>query len=183
VSSSAKLDNAFRVQRVLHAALCMSIVIYVVVAYVISSQPQTEPPSETAVAIAEDPLSSPIFIALAAVAALMVAALPTIRGRFLPPRAVAASLNDPIGDPATPNASRALAKLQSGHIITWALCESVAIYGLVLSLMSKELWPVIPFAAVGLLNMLAYAPRRVTLDEVVREANKKPTDYSTGVPA
>jgi hypothetical protein len=183
VSPSAKLDNAFRVQRILHAALCMSIVIYVVVAYVVSSQPQTAPPSETALAIAEDPLSSPIFIALAAVAALMVAALPTIRSKLLPPRAVAAGLNDPIGEPSSPNASRALAKLQSGLIVSWALCEAIAIYGLVLSMLAKEFWPVMPFAAVGLLNMLAYAPRRVTLDEVVREANKQPTDYSTGVPA
>ncbi|HTM22311.1 MAG TPA: hypothetical protein VL172_17445 [Kofleriaceae bacterium] len=166
------IDFTQRTLRILHGALMFSQVVYVVIAYVVTRQPQDHPPDRFAWTIGHDPLSSPLVLAFGAVALLTTAALPTLRPRLLPARQPAAGLEDPIGPLDSPAAARALSRLRSGQILTWALCESIAIWGLVLAMLSWELWPVLPFVGLGLVNMLAYQPRRAMIEEVVRAANR-----------
>jgi len=155
--------------RILHFALCASVVIYNFVGYVVVSNGAKVSPDMKA--IADDPLGSPIFLALTVVAASIMGALPLVRGKFLPPRQAAQSLNQPIGDHGSAAARAALAKLRSGEILSWALCESIAIFGLVLTMLSYEVWPVAAFSAVSLVNLLAYAPTLTRTEEVIRAAN------------
>ena len=166
-----RIAAELRVQRILHAAASASMLIYCVVGYLVSSQTTTPPPPDVR-AIADDPLTSPIFLALAVAAAAVAGALPVIRKRLLPPRRPAVVHNEEIGEPSSPAASAARAKLQAGQILSWALCESIAIFGLVLTILSREPWPVLAFSAAGLVNLLAYAPSRLRTEETIRAANK-----------
>ncbi len=171
--STDRIAADVRVQRILHGALGASMVIYCIVGYLVSTQ-STTPLAPEQQAMADDPLSSPIFLALVAAAAAVAGALPIVRKKFLPPRRPAVVHNEEIGDPASPAASAALAKLRSGQILSWALCESIAIFGLVLTILTRQPWMVLAFAAAGLVNLLAYAPSRRLTEETIRAANRPP---------
>jgi F0F1-type ATP synthase membrane subunit c/vacuolar-type H+-ATPase subunit K len=49
--------------------------------------------------------------------------------------------------------------VQTASIFTWAMCESVTIYGLVIAFITQEKWPFFPFAAVGISAMILFRPQ------------------------
>ena len=54
----------------------------------------------------------------------------------------------------------ALNRWRSGYIVTYALCEAVAMFGLVLRVLGFNLSEVVPFYIVGFVLMLLFDPRR-----------------------
>lgn len=58
-----------------------------------------------------------------------------------------------------PDDAASLARWKAGHIVTFALCETLALFGLVLRLMGFGLSQVWPFYLGGFVLMLFFAPR------------------------
>jgi hypothetical protein len=106
-----------------------------------------------------------VFYAIIGVFSAGVAvAIPLLRRRMMPPRAAGAG---PAPDTVP---TRALGRWLSAQLLSWALCESVAIYGLVLAFVTHEPAAYYPFGAVALVLMLLYPPRRRDLEAVARAA-------------
>ena len=61
---------------------------------------------------------------------------------------------------AQPDDSAALKRWWAGYIFTYALCEAVALFGLVLRILGFTLSQVMPFYLVGFVLMLLFGPRR-----------------------
>lgn len=61
---------------------------------------------------------------------------------------------------AQPEDTAALNRWRSGHIIIYALCEAVALFGLVLRILGFTLSQVTPFYLVGFVLILLFGPRR-----------------------
>ncbi len=59
-----------------------------------------------------------------------------------------------------PEDTAALKRWRTGYIITYTLCETVVLFGLVLRLMGFTLSEVAPFYVVGFALMLLFSPRR-----------------------
>jgi hypothetical protein len=64
------------------------------------------------------------------------------------------------GQPDNPTA---LKRWRTGYIFTYALCESVVLFGFVLRFMGFTLSEVGPFYVVGFALMLLFSPRRVRI--------------------
>jgi hypothetical protein len=62
---------------------------------------------------------------------------------------------------AYPDDSAALKRWRSGHIITYTLSETVALFGLVLRVLDFSLLQVAPFYLVGFVLILFFGPRRL----------------------
>lgn len=60
----------------------------------------------------------------------------------------------------------ALSRWRSGHIVTFALCESIALYGLVLRICGQTLGQSAPFYLAGFVLMLYFGPRRPAADPI-----------------
>ena len=59
-----------------------------------------------------------------------------------------------------PEDTAALKRWRTGYIVTYALCEILALFGFVLRLMGFTLSEVAPFYVVGFALMLLFGPRR-----------------------
>ncbi len=88
-----------------------------------------------------------------------MAMIPVLRRRLL---AVSSVSSD--GPIASVGAGRYFAT----DLLTWLLCESFAIYGLVLMLLSGNLKFLLGFCALSLFNLALYAPTRRKLAEAMR---------------
>lgn len=93
-------------------------------------------------------------------------AIPILRKRLMPPRASG-------GGPAPDSVpTRLLGRWLSAQLLSWALCESIAIYGLILAFVAHQPAAYYPFGAVALVLMLLYPPRRRDLEAVARAATR-----------
>jgi F0F1-type ATP synthase membrane subunit c/vacuolar-type H+-ATPase subunit K len=54
--------------------------------------------------------------------------------------------------------AQALVRLQTRCIVTWALCEAVAIFGLVLGFLGRDLTEFLPFAGAAAVLLYAHRP-------------------------
>jgi hypothetical protein len=140
--------------RILHFALLMSVGMYAFVLW------QVHPP--------QNPLPAPILYAFGVVALGIMVMIPVLRGKLLPPMREAHSLDEKL--PEGPQVSGALAKLFAASIVSWAMCESIAIFGLMASFMSGDLKYFFAFAGVSLVNFVIYRPSREQLLSVARAA-------------
>lgn len=143
--------------RIVHAAMMASIAVYgLVLLTVTRSGPAGEPvpASEIELSAPRGQPPGPAFtIALAIVAAVTAAVLLLIRRRAMARRP---ALHD------EGSASRRRPRLEYFPlcILTWAMAESIAVYGLVLGFLHHAILPFVPFAAGSLLLMILLAPRR-----------------------
>ena len=150
------------VQRMVHAALILSLGIYAVVFRVAFA---TQPPNPA--------LASTMFPALAAVSLVqLVLVIPLLRRKMMPARAEATSFTDVAGAQVTPTAAAALAGYTRVQIVSWALCESVAMFGFVLSVLTIDFRYYIGFAVAALLNLILYRPSRDVAEAVARAADR-----------
>ncbi len=60
---------------------------------------------------------------------------------------------------SSPQDSTALAKWKSGHILTWAFAEAIALYGLVLHFLGFSMREVSPFFMAGALLIVVFGPK------------------------
>lgn len=153
-----KLGAYLRVMRILHVALLASVAVFGVVAVVVCQQGGAAPTDMTV-----------FVIALAMTSVMEEAGIVFFRKLRMPPRRDGDEPVD-LERVATEPERRAIAKLQTIGILSWALCESVAINGLVLAMLTHDIRYFVPFAAVGLVSMAAYAPTRSQFIAVIRGA-------------
>lgn len=125
-------EAQFRMLRILHAALTASIFLYGLIVYlVVVKGPAQESPEQAQL----------ILVALAAGAVSVTAMIPFLRKQLLAKAKNAQSLF-------------------VVSILSWALSESIAVFGLVASFVTRWTWPFFVFALVALINIMIYRPRR-----------------------
>lgn len=133
------MEASLRLLRLLQAAMLLSIVLYALVGEMAGPRH-----------------SRPIHPAL--VLALAMAACCTVLIAFFLRRVMifrsAGRLMEQPGDAA------ALSRWRAGYIVTFALCESIALYGLILRMLGQTLGQSAPFYLAGFLLMLYFGPRR-----------------------
>src|SRR5262245_33599213 len=118
----ARTNAALRVSRILWFALLASMGIYVVIANVIVSARVSKVPIPE---LASSPTSQPLFFGLVFMGVVELAAGAFMRGRMMPVRRKT--------DTSPRDVDRALGRLRVAQIIGWAMCEAVAINGLILT--------------------------------------------------
>ena len=160
--TNEKLQKRLRITRIVFVALLLSIGIYAVVGAMLASQrdpavPSPQPELSTA------PLSQPTFIALAAMSLLMLAITPLVRSKLLPPRSFDGEKKLDV--------DAALSRLLVAQIVSWAFTEMIAVFGLMLTMLSFDPLFVYAFGGVATLVMLAYAPSHKLHLDVVRVAS------------
>jgi F0F1-type ATP synthase membrane subunit c/vacuolar-type H+-ATPase subunit K len=151
------IDQQHKTLTILYVALVGSLGMYAFVAFSVAG---AQEPREL------QPIMLPTFIGLSLA---MMAMIPFLRSKILPPMKEAASLSENI--PENDQTRAATAKFFSASIVTWALCESIGIYGLVLAFLSAQPKYFLGFGAASLVNFLIYRPRRDQLLAVARAAS------------
>lgn len=130
------MEAARKMMQVMRGAFLVSIILYAVVAKIL--------PAATAPNVV-------IYRAIALLAVVDVAIIFVCRRMMVrPAEGVLASHPE---DPA------ALARWRTGYLITYALSEAAALYGLVLHFLGFNLVQVAPFLITGFVLILFYAPR------------------------
>jgi hypothetical protein len=138
------------VLRILYGALTASLVIYVVIAYVVVDQAMRERPWQ------RPPANPTLFWIFVGVAIATAAVIPMMRRRILPRGARRA---EGVTRVAKIPAVRALGKYMSAQILSWALCETIGVYGLVLAFTTYQPLYTLGFVVAAAANMAIYAPR------------------------
>jgi hypothetical protein len=142
----ASIDQMLRVQRIIHGALMTSVVMYGLISYVIVRAPG---------GVALPPA---VLYTLGGVALLVMVQLPFLRRRLLAPAEPTASA------PARPP----MVRLVNGQMLTWALCEAIALFGLILTFIAHDLRYILGFGALSLLNFFIYRPTAALIEDVMR---------------
>jgi hypothetical protein len=159
--------NPARVRRtvqILYLALLVSLAMYAFIAYQVTQQ---------ATAVSE---VAPLFVyALVAVALAVSTTIPLLRRAMLPSMKAATSLGE--AAPAQgPDSRAAVARYQTAQIVSWALAESIAIDGLILTFISHDLRYYLGFVAAALANFALYRPRADDVESILRAAAPNPAD-------
>lgn len=142
---------ALRTTRIIHAAITASIGIYGLILVNLGAQHGAVTPPRLAPAA--------LFGILGAIGAvILVAVVPFVRSALMP-RGAGGPLD------LSQTVSREDPQLQryrTANILSWALCESVAIMGLVAAILYGRGLYYVPYGAVALVALLVLAPRRDT---------------------
>lgn len=131
----------------IHASMMASVIMYGIIGYTISEE---LPPAA--------PMSHGAFVAImAGVAALCAVLSFVLRARLMPTS----------GTADEPAATR-FGKLRGALIAAWALCEAVALCGLVVTFVFHDVSDYAPFGAAALVLLLVHAPRPRKLAALMR---------------
>jgi hypothetical protein len=143
--------DVLRVMRILHGALTASILFYAVFILMVI-RPAGDPVPGADIPARSGP-PDVLFPIMVAVAAAILVVLMAVRRRMARRRDAAAGVT-------TEQAPIDRSAQYRDSIISWALCEGIAIVGLVVGIAHRSLTPFAPFLGVSLLLMLLLAPRR-----------------------
>jgi hypothetical protein len=138
------MNSSRRLLNFIRAALLLAIAAYVFVGETIA--PRTRGSADTKT-----------FLVFALVAVVTIAVMFVLRRKTI--SEAMASLR------TSPEDARALARWRAGYIITYAMCEAVALYGFVLRMLGFFLPQVAPFYLAAILLMLFYGPRRPATEQ------------------
>jgi hypothetical protein len=97
-----------------------------------------------------------IFMAAAAVEVVLMV---IIKNRILSGETKFNQQPDSGKDSPGPDEGEFINRLRSAHIITYALCESIAVYGLILFILEKDRTEFYAFLGVSLFLMLVHFPK------------------------
>ena len=154
-NSDAELKKGYRQARIIGMAMVFSVLVYALVVEIVRMNP----------AFSREPLltqgADSIKYVLLGLALIQFFLIRMIRGRFLS-RESAQTTNHQTGSVST-----RLTGLLIMSIITYALCESIAIYGLVLFFVTKRPFDFYLFMGISLLYFAAYIPRYTQWEEWV----------------
>lgn len=161
-----KLRQTWRVLRIVHIALLASLGVYALMLVMMSRRPGAQAPSTM------DPTLFTAMLAAVAGFTLLVIT-PVLRKILMPPRSRAGDGRALDLDAAvTTDTARAVSRLRRVSIITWVLCESIAIYGFLLSMLFVDLSYYAAFGGAAAAAMLLYTPRQAVLAEVVHASRR-----------
>lgn len=130
------MGTALRTVRLIHGVMLVSVVAYVVVGEVVKIRNTPEPT---------------ILYALSFVSISVVGSVLVVR-RTLVHQSEAQLLQDP-GNPAIVN------RWKVGHIVSFALCEALGLFGLVLRILGFQISHVWPYYAGACVLLLLFWPR------------------------
>lgn len=130
------MDSSLRRLQTIRFALLGSIVIYFVVSLYSSARPEESPQ---------------MILVLALTSVVIAAAVFVLRHKVLAPSAALAATQ--------PEDTKALSLWRTAHIVMWALCEVIAMYGLLLRYLGFTVAQAAPFFVCGFLLILALGPR------------------------
>jgi hypothetical protein len=137
------MESAIRVVRAIQIAMLISVGVYVLVGEGVKSAPG---------------LNSPVlFYVLSLVTITIVGVILVVRRTLVLQSAVALA--------SRPNDLATLGRWRAGHIMTYALSEAIAIFGLVLRIVGFSLSQVASFYIAGFILLLFFGPRRPVVDE------------------
>jgi hypothetical protein len=143
--------DVLRVLRILHGALVASILFYAVfILMVIRPAGDPVPGADIPARSGPPGFLLPVMVAIAA--AILLVLMAVRRGM--------ARRRDAAAGVTTEQAPLDRSAQYRDSIISWALCEGIAIVGLVVGIAHRSLTPFMPFLGVSLLLMLLLAPRR-----------------------
>jgi len=131
------MDSSLRRLQTIRFALLGSIVLYFLVS-LYSPVPSNGSPQ--------------MFRILALTSAVIAAAVFVLRAKVLAPSATLAATQ--------PEDATAMSLWRTSHIIMWALCEVIAMYGLLMRYLGSTVAEAAPFFAAGFLLILLLGPRR-----------------------
>jgi hypothetical protein len=99
-------------------------------------------------------VSLALIYTMAALAVFMIGAILVVRGIFVKPAERALQEN--------PENAVALNRWRAGYIVSFALSEAVALYGVLLRFVGLRFSQVVPFFVAGFILMLFFGPRRLS---------------------
>lgn len=139
------IELNIRQTRILHAVMLFTMFLYAVVGEKMGPVPSSLQPT--------------FYRAFVVLATALVLVAMILRSRILAPalQALKAHPEDPI----------AWTRWRVGNIITFVLCESVALFGFALRMLGGKLAASLPFYAAAVLLMLLWAPRLDVSDPVL----------------
>jgi len=147
--------RAVSTARTIYLALLASLAIYGGIAFQVAASAETVSAKSGTAASPESVRL--LLISFALVSGIMtVFVIPLLRRLVLPAPGSGLDLDKVLG------------KLQTASIATWALAESIGIYGLILAFLSRDPLYYIGFAALAAVNFALYPPRTALWDEATR---------------
>ena len=151
------LDDFDRKLRTIYQSLLASLAIYGGIGFIMLRAPGGSHSSVTA----------PYIFAGCVVG--LLALIPTVNRRLLPRSSEATSMTPPTStnEPVV----RALGRLQVAHIVTWVLCETIALLGLYMTVATQPGYYLV-CVALALWNFIAYRPRPDLTRSVARAAQE-----------
>jgi F0F1-type ATP synthase membrane subunit c/vacuolar-type H+-ATPase subunit K len=141
------MERARKTVQMFRIALLVSIALYVYIGEVYSGERGGQ-------SMAPDPNRNLYFL-LTLVALTTVGMIFAVRRLFVLPSETKLA--------AAPEDAAALNRWRSGYIVTYALSEALALFGLVLRILGFTFSQVLPFYVVGFVLMLLFAPRSLSV--------------------
>jgi F0F1-type ATP synthase membrane subunit c/vacuolar-type H+-ATPase subunit K len=132
------MESARKILQIVRSAMLVSIALYVLVGERIAKNLGAPPTN--------------FYFAITLVAITTVGMTFAVRRLFV--------LRAEVTLAAQPEDATALNRWRAGYIITYALCEAMALFGLVLRVLGFTLSEVTPFYLVGFVLILVFTPRR-----------------------
>lgn len=133
-----RMESAIKLIRAVQIAMLVSVILYVVVGEGIGSVPR---------------LNNPVLFYVLSLATITIVGVIFVVRRTL-------VLQSSVALAARPNDAATLNRWRAGHIMTYALSEAIAIFGLVLRLIGFSLSQVAYFYVAGFILLLFFGPRR-----------------------
>ncbi|MEW5725286.1 MAG: hypothetical protein AB1896_19385 [Thermodesulfobacteriota bacterium] len=159
--------KALPIAWILWGALLGSLVIYLVVAYVISQQ--TPPESD----LPADSLQKPLLYVLALLGAGLIVLSHFVRRLLLRPKTGPAPAAQPGPGPIVtpfPGQHPLVGKYLAALLVSLALCEAIGIFGLVLFFLGRDMMTLYVFIAVSAAAMVYHRPKEEELSEFLTQA-------------
>lgn len=132
------MESAIKLIRAVQIAMLVSVILYVAVGEGIGSVPK---------------LNNPVLFYMLSLATITIVGVILVVRRTLVLQSAATLAT-------RPNDAATLGRWRAGHIMTYALSEAIAIFGLVLRIIGFSLSQVAYFYVAGFILLLFFGPRR-----------------------
>ena len=132
------MENAIKIVRLIQIAMLLSVGIFVVAGEMVGSIPKLSNPT--------------LFYALSLATITIVGVILVVRRTLVLQSAVTLAVR--------PNDGATLNRWRAGYVMTYALSEAIAMFGLVLRLIGFSLSQVASFYIAGFILLLFFGPRR-----------------------
>jgi hypothetical protein len=140
---SEPVENAIKIVRVVQIAMLLSVGMFVVAGEMVGSIPKLSNPT--------------LFYALSLATITIVGVILVVRRTLVLQSAVTLATR--------PNDVATLNRWRAGYVMTYALSEAIAMFGLVLRLIGFSLSQVASFYIAGFILLLFFGPRRPVTSE------------------
>ncbi|MGC2195428.1 MAG: hypothetical protein WA628_12195 [Terriglobales bacterium] len=132
------MESAIKIVRVLQIAMLLSVLLLVLVGEMVGSIPRLSNPT--------------LFYALSLATITMVGVILVVRRTLV--------LQSTVTLAARPNDVATLNRWRAGYVMTYALSEAIAMFGLLLRIIGFSLSQVASFYVAGFILLLFFGPRR-----------------------